>query len=181
MNIESYELYDCNLKNIKIFKNKINIITGPNGVGKTQLLLAIRENIGEANFLSLSSYLLKNLTLEENISIWRKKYTLNEELLELLKINLNLSNFMSMKINRLSTGTKRKIELALFLSKNNNVLLIDEPLSFLDEKSISNIIMELEKQVSYSRYIIIADQSIEAYNKYVTMESISEIKLEDKC
>lgn len=180
MIIEKYNMYDVSLNNKKIYSNKLNIITGRNGIGKSVLLNQLSVEINESNILMLDSILLDNLTFQENYLLWKNRYYIDNCLYEKLISEFKLEKYSNEKINTLSTGTKRKIELAFFISKCDKKLLIDEPLAFLDDESIYVLLKFLVMEVRKNRYIIIADQNIDKYSKYLELKFISEIKLEQK-
>ena len=136
--------------NINIPKNKITVLLGSNGVGKTTLLKIISGNIKpqngtlEKNYKELF-YLPQRIkypfgiTLFEYIesAFYKKnwKWYLSKE--EKEKINevlelLELSNKKQTMIDNLSSGELQKANLALGLVSNADMLLLDEPTSNMD-------------------------------------------------
>lgn len=176
-------------KNLSIFfkENKINIITGPNGRGKTTLLKIISGLIIPDNgsvYIDNKEIDFKNfpysifhisttpqrqffwqLRAKENIEFYSKikdiKYT-EHELKEILKI-LNVSEkYFNSKFGELSDGNKLKISLCLTLLSKKRFILLDEPFSYLDAQTVNNI-KEYIKLEKLKRTFIIATNKIDDF------------------
>ena len=89
---------------------------------------------------------IKNLTFKSKDQILLKKI-----------INIfNLENILYRKIKNLSGGEKKRISLGRSLIGNPSILLLDEPLSGVDEERkfiILNFIKNLSLKKKYSNFI----------------------------
>ncbi|MEO9022268.1 MAG: ATP-binding cassette domain-containing protein [Ginsengibacter sp.] len=135
-------------------------ITGSNGSGKSTLLQIISgsgtHNEGKINFLenqqpilpeniyskiSLAApyiELIEEMTLKEFITFhgkmkgWVKNFTCEE----IIK-TIHLSNATNKQIRYFSSGMKQRVKLGQAIFSNTPVILLDEPLTNLDEEGIS--------------------------------------------
>ncbi len=136
--------------NIEIPKNKITVLVGLNGVGKTTLLKIIAgitkpqhgcvtKNSKELFYLPQRIKYPKGITLSEYIesSFYKKswKWFLNvgekQKIKETLEL-LELSDKKDTLIENLSSGELQKANIALGLVSNADTLLLDEPTSNMD-------------------------------------------------
>ena len=82
--------------------------------------------------------ILKNMTEEEilkELTFWLKKF--------------NMSEYLNMKIKKISKGNKQKIQFIVSVMHNPDLLILDEPFSGLDPvsvKEMKDIILELKSQ-----------------------------------
>lgn len=176
-------------KNLSIFlkENRVNIITGSNGRGKTTLLkiisgLIVPDNGSiyidnkETNFKKFpydifyisttpQRQFFWQLSSKENIEFYSKikdiKYT-EYELKEALKI-LNLSEkYLNSKFGELSDGNKLKISLCMAVLSKKRFILLDEPFSHLDATTVDNL-KEYIKLEKLKRTFIIATNKIDDF------------------
>ena len=107
--------------------NKINAIIGNNSSGKTTLLKELRQKSKKISFLNedFNHYLkTEKLYLDQEI----KLYIFNE--LNILDSNEEII------LSSLSISQRKKIALALALSGDSKLILLDEPFLFLEPKDI---------------------------------------------
>ncbi len=160
----------CNL-NTTIENNSFTIIIGESGSGKTTLLKLIagiyKPNDGfiyfdnddvtnldaasrHLSYISQEFALYPHLTVFDNIAYPLKiaKVPAEEirirvnEMLNLLDMNL----YQSRKPKQLSIGQRQRVAIARALIKKPNLILLDEPLSNLDEK-LKNEMVKLFKEI----------------------------------
>ena len=144
--------------NFKINKGSIVGLLGPNGCGKTttigMMLGLIKPTSGsvfingqnienennrtkileKVNFISPYVELPKKLTVEENLKVYGKMYSvanLKDKIAELMD-QLNLLEFKKRKTGELSSGQKNRVSLAKALINDPEILLLDEPTASLD-------------------------------------------------
>lgn len=188
--------------NIDIPKDKITVLVGSNGVGKTTLLKIIAgitkpqngtidKNCKELFYLPQRIKYPQGITLQEYIesSFYKQnwKWFLSKE--EKEKINnilelLELSDKKETLIDNLSSGELQKANIALGLVSNADVLLLDEPTANMDlinQIKTLDIIKKLTKQ-GISCIIVLHDINLSAsYGDYfIGLTKSKEIICEEK-
>ncbi len=151
--------------NIDIKKSKIIAIVGPNGSGKTSLLnmfsflnlpddgsliydgkkldsaniAQFRKSVG---YVQQSPYLLRG-SVFKNIELGLKlqhvdKETRNNKVLEMMQL-LDITKYSERSSRSLSGGEAQKVAIGQALVLEPDVLILDEPFTHLDEKSIQDL------------------------------------------
>ncbi|MEH7235621.1 ATP-binding cassette domain-containing protein [Bacillus sp. JJ1562] len=150
-------------------------ITGSNGSGKSSLLKLIggifKETSGEINRTKLNiGYVPERFP--ENI-----RFTLKEYLLIIGKMTSNsdedirkrieyytklftISDFLTTPLNNCSKGTKQKAGIIQALLKEPDLLLLDEPLTGLDEKAKNELLNQLNSLQTEKTIIFTAHESL---------------------
>ncbi len=143
--------------------SKIVILKGKNGSGKTSLLKTILNLLEPSSgsiywkgkILSKNLYdyyknityiadktsSLQNLSVYENIKIWKKMFLSQvsyEQINDILSI-LKLRVYLKAKVNNLSLGEIKKLELLRLIIESRKVWILDEPFTNLDHESIKMI------------------------------------------
>ena len=178
-----------------IDKNKTNVILGPNGSGKTTLLKTIAGiiNKGEGS-IHIDEKDLKKMSLKEKGKILsympqvRNVPKMNVEDFLLCSrypyhgVGNSLSakdyecinkaaaltdtqKFFSRNLTTLSGGERQRVYLAMALSQETDLILLDEPASFLDVKKQFEI-MELIKSLKKEKTILMVCHDIRMGLKY---------------
>ena len=171
--VQNLCLYRSNIKifddvNLSLGSGKIIILKGKNGSGKTSLLKtilfllqpssgfiywkskiiqkSIYDFYNNLTFIGDKNTSIRQLTIAENIIIWKKIFLSkvgNEEINNILSI-LKLDNFKNKKINTLSLGQIKKLELLRLIIENKRYWILDEPFTNLDTETIDIIAQSFE-------------------------------------
>ena len=151
--------------NFSILENGIWMIVGKNGSGKSTLFKLIQGLVLPTNGLieypSNVSMVFQNpdhqilmptcaSELILNIKDKMSKIDIHEKIQQTLS-TVGLIGFDKRPVHTLSGGQKQRLAIASALINNSNFILMDEPTSFLDEFSQSNI-LKLVKNLSRSNY-----------------------------
>ena len=102
--------------------------------------------------------LIDYLTVEDNLKLVSNNYNY------ILK-KLNIYYLRNKKVSLLSGGEKQRVAIARGVIKNPRILLCDEPTGALDVNS-SNIIMNILKDLSKDRLVIVVTHNLDLANKY---------------
>ena len=165
---QNISLYRTNKKifedvSMSLSSGKILILKGKNGSGKTSLLKTLLNIIeptsgsiywkGKILNKNLNSYYrsityigdktssIRQISVHENIKIWKKIFLSKvkfEQIENILSI-LNLKDYANTKVNTLSLGETKKLELLRLIIENKKVWILDEPFTNLDAESISMV------------------------------------------
>ena len=127
-------------------------LLGLNGSGKSTLLSAIaglrkpasgtiRVN-GKAGFVTQENALIDELTAMDNLKMWTplSRQEILRELTETELSILKVSDFINLKVKRMSGGMKKRLAIASVLLAKPDILLLDEPLAALDIPAKNDII-----------------------------------------
>ena len=149
--------------NLSLSSSRIVMIKGKNGSGKTSFLKTILNileptsgsiywkgkilNKNSYDFYNNVTYIadktssIKQLTVYQNIKIWKKLFLSNVNLQQIENIMsiLNLRDFFKRKVNTLSLGELKKLELLRLIIENKQVWIMDEPFANLDLESVDMI------------------------------------------
>lgn len=152
--------------NLGIVKNKITLLTGPNGIGKSTLLKAIARLLkyegkidyegGNIQKISPGKYYkhlglifqhandqFLNVTVGEELALGFKTcqnpYFNQQQVNEALAA-LGLNGREDQVVYSLSGGQKKKLQILLMLMRGQETLLLDEPFTGLDPASLKTVL-----------------------------------------
>ena len=164
--------------NLSLGSGKIILLKGKNGSGKTTLLKAILNLIepssgaiywkgkllkkhlydffNHVTFIADKTSSLSKLSVYENINIWKKIFSskISNSQIENILQTLKLDTFVNQKVNSLSFGETKKLELLRLIIENKKIWILDEPLSNLDDETIDVIGQTFEDHRSKEGSII---------------------------
>jgi lipopolysaccharide export system ATP-binding protein len=134
-----------------------------NGKDITRLAPHLRAREGLV-YLPQESSIFRKLTVEDNIraiaqtlKISRKE---ENELVELRLEELGLTNLAKQKAHTLSGGERRRLEITRALVLSPTFLLLDEPFSGVDPKSVSEVNKIITGLKSKGMGILITDHNV---------------------
>lgn len=157
---------------------KIIGLLGPNGSGKTTLIKilagVLKQSDGEVkidghnigydtkkivSYLPERSYFNQRYTVSECIELFKDFYDDFDEqkalqMLAVLDVGVNR------KLNTLSKGMKEKVQLALVMSRNAKLFLLDEPIGGVDVSTRDFIINYILKNFNREATVIISTHLI---------------------
>ena len=157
--------------NLTINRGEKIAIVGESGAGKTTLLylimnlfplnsgtIAVNGKIAASTF---NNYIFSN-SIRDNFKIFHKNIS-NEQILAALK-TCGLENFdINAKIGEdaanLSGGERNRLQIALALAKNPDILILDEPTAGLDKICAESLIKNLSVATKNRTLIIITHDS----------------------
>lgn len=173
--------------NFTIKQGEFFSLLGPSGCGKTTLLRIIAgfefpdegailfddtdvvplpPNKRQSNTVFQSYALFPHMNVYENVAFslrlkGEKNEIIDEKVKEYLKL-VDLETHMYKKPNQLSGGQRQRVAIARALINEPKVLLLDEPLSALDAKLRSNLLVELDRlhdEIGITFIFVTHDQS----------------------
>lgn len=154
----------------------VTAIIGPNGCGKSTLLLAMAGDLpiasGEilingsdlSKFAALELAKIRSVVLQQ--PIFNLAFTVRE-VMQMARLagstlasenqalsDLEISDLAKRKVTELSGGEKQRVAIALALSIDAPILLLDEPFAAQDVESTDRIIKLLQKAAKSGKAII---------------------------
>ena len=146
-------------------------LLGLNGSGKSTLLSAIAglrkpstgsiKINGKAGFVTQENALIEELTAMDNLKMWTpmSRQEIMKELTETELSILKVSDFIDLKVKRMSGGMKKRLAIASVLLSKPDILLMDEPLAALDIPAKNDIINFVDSFSRKGGTIFIASHS----------------------
>ncbi|MEB3755384.1 MAG: ATP-binding cassette domain-containing protein [Desulfurococcales archaeon] len=137
------------------FREGIHVIVGPNGSGKTVLIKllsgALRPSRGRVTYIS-GSLQVKNskilqyatiVTADLNLPNWRVEHLLEAytgksptDIIEIAK-EYRIREFLSKRYEDLSSGYKKRVQIAIALNTPADIIMLDEPFINVDTEYVS--------------------------------------------
>lgn len=159
----------------------VTILLGENGAGKSTLLrmiakletqdageiiyfgmhLSHKSLKGRLGYIPQDIALFEHLSVRDNINFFKGLYTspIDDNLLNTYKDALNLYEDKA-KVQSLSGGTKRKVNMLIGLLGNPNIIILDEPTVGIDLKSRYDI-HRLINQLKQNKLIILTTHHLD--------------------
>ncbi len=146
-------------------------LTGPNGCGKSSLLKIITGrleasqgtvhhngkplNCQDVMFLDHKPVVKSVLSVQENLEFWARLYDTKSKLPLAYKA-FGLEPLLYTNAGMLSSGQKKRVQLALLLLKSAKLWLLDEPLLSLDSKYVDRLGEIIQSHVGAGGMVIYA-------------------------
>jgi heme exporter protein A len=154
--------------NFSLGTNKIVMLKGRNGSGKTSLLKSVLcileptsgsmfwkgkpinktlyDFYNNVTYISDKTSSVRQLTIANNIKIWKRIFLskLDKDQIDGILSNLNLTNLIDKKVNTLSLGEIKKLELLRLVLEEKKIWILDEPLNNLDSDTIEILAQTFE-------------------------------------
>jgi len=155
---------------IEIFPNKINVITGKNGVGKSLLLSYFHNQLPNSTLISQKNdEIIPTITTLENVSLTIKTKNKVDQVTEWFDM-FHLAYLLTSKTKNLSGGEKRIISIIRGLLSDAPLILIDEPTNDLDFEKVAILLDLLINCCDHKTFLIVThDDRVEkiAHVNYV--------------
>lgn len=169
----------------------ISVIIGPNGAGKSTLLRCVgglyrpesgtirvfgKDPYSEDDVRSRVSLLSDNYALYDRLSVMKNllffgrlygnsdadTMRISKDVLE----KLNAYQYLDMKAEELSRGTKQKVAICRALLGSPDAFLLDEPTAFLDAVSAEKVHLMLEDLAASGKIILYATQRLNEATRF---------------
>lgn len=188
--------------------NKITALVGLNGVGKSSIIASINQIYKYSGIILLNDTDIKNIkrnelakeiailpqiktyphmTVENLVSLGRNPYldffgrkqSIDESMIQQAIELIGIENLKDKYVDELSGGEKQKSYLAMMIAQDTNILILDEPTTFMDmnyeytfldtlkglkNKTILVVMHNLNHAVNYADNIIIINDGKVAYD-----------------
>ena len=154
------------------------VLLGANGSGKSTLMgmlaMVLKPTEGEVlidgqkgkkakskiAYAPQNIVLFEELTVTENLFAWSSlKGRENVERAEYLISVLDMESFKKKRVDRLSGGQRRRVNIAVAMMGNYDYLLLDEPLAGIDENGGGCIESLLRKEKESGRGILLTEHN----------------------
>lgn len=179
----------------EIKKSEIIGLVGENGSGKSTLLKILVgllkpdsgnfKSEGKIGYCPQEMLLFERLTVRENFHYFAKAYDIIltrdgfEKILESTLQSFNFTNFKNKIVSELSGGTKQKLNLALALIHNPDLLILDEPYSGFDWETYLRFWELTNKFKSEGKSILIVSHLIHDHTRFNKLYTLQQGEL--KC
>ena len=168
--------------NFSVNKGEVLGIIGGNGSGKSTLLKILSKislpDSGDIlispdisiDYLGHENMFYEEMSIEENIAFFTKFNSagISEESNSKLKKSLGLEDIYMNKMYELSYGQAKKSGLYRIVLNNADLILLDEPFSGLDKKSVNNLIAIIQELTSNNKSLVISSNIIEIIESIAT-------------
>jgi len=192
ISIQNHKL--LNQVSLQIPKNKVTLITGENGIGKSTLFLSMTKLMKYHGLITLANVDIQSIkankyarqvalifqdsenqfltvTMREELDLskqHRKTNYFNDEVIKECLTKLNLLALLDQVVYTLSEGQKKKLQLLLMMIVEPEIMLLDEPLKGLDINSIHQVIHIINNyRDQHQQTIIIISHQISGLNNFV--------------
>lgn len=143
--------FKLEIDSLEIKENRINIIIGENGCGKSVLVKNIQAT-NDAIMMMQSPYIFDK-TVRKTLLFIKKISNSNVNVDNIINL-VNLSNEIDVEALSLSGGQKQRLALAMALVSDKNLIILDEPFNGIDVYS-QKLIVDLILTMKDKTFIIV--------------------------
>lgn len=180
---------------ISFLKHHVSVIVGPNGCGKSTLLkglgrvlkhdgeillnhknileLSTKEIAKQLAFLPQNSLSPEDSTVREVVSLGRypyqgvfqKRTDEDENIIDKVLNETGLTSLAGERVQTLSGGQKQRVWIAMALCQQTDIILLDEPTTYLDlghQIEILNLLKSLNKTKGITIVMVLHDLNLAA-------------------
>ena len=164
---------------ISLSEGKIVALLGPNGSGKSTLMKMIvgliKPTSGEIyvdgeslsdemrnyiTYMPTENYFYNYMTIKDIVGFYKDFYRdFNEERFNILlgKMSLEFHD----KVRNMSTGMLAKLKVAVAMSRDSKIIMLDEPLNGIDLIARENVIGAISEYMSDDKIIIVSSHIVD--------------------
>ncbi len=157
---------------LSVSAGDVVVLLGPNGAGKTTLLKMLAglmqpnegsvERHGSIYAVMHETHLYETLTAVENLVFAaRLKGSVDRQVIHRLLQLVGLTTWQDNRVMTYSRGMKQRLSIARALLNDPDVLLLDEPLSSLDEEGCSLVLGLLSGSDGTPRAAVVVTHQID--------------------
>lgn len=185
--VENESLQVLDKINLNIPSNKITVILGRSGCGKTTLLRLVAgledydsgeikdANLKKKAYVFQEDRLMPWLTVRKNITFGIKKHEINHEKINAIIETVGLGRFQSAYPKQLSGGMKQRVSIARAIAYEPDFILMDEPFSALDHftrEQMQGELLNIHRRTRCSILFVThsIDEALILGNKIVVLE-----------
>lgn len=184
--IHNYDIFQLDIENIALKKNKVIGLIGENGAGKTTLMDILSHMIvanqafqvtdyNEQDILYIPSDLTpyEFLTVQEFCDIVID-YSILAITSEEVIAKMKLTDKKDLKVSKLSQGMKKKLSLINLFLNNYSLVILDEPFNSIDLKysyQIKEIVLNLKENSTVLISSHIVDSLIDICDEFIYLEN----------
>lgn len=156
---------------IELVPNKLNLLTGRNGIGKTTLINSIQKHYSNVAVCSQHRLSSVNSTRVKDLF----KILMSNKLIDQTKLKINIELFkfdalLNREIKELSGGENQTLKILITLASLKELLVFDEPSQYLDAMNLNLFKEALSKS---GQKILIVEHNL----SYLDSFAISKLKM----
>lgn len=154
---------------ITIPKGSVYCILGPNGSGKTTLLNLLAgstrpdagsiQRHGTVGYCHQVPLLYADLSVRQNLELFSELVDAKKDSVSGIAQMLGLNDVLDKRATTLSSGMKKRLELAIALLPDPDILILDEPTTGLDSESAEGLVSFI-KQIAGKKTIVLATHQL---------------------
>jgi ABC-type multidrug transport system ATPase subunit len=169
---------------LRIPKECIFCVAGPNGSGKTTLLNILAGVLSPSKgefevgsglrigYAYQHPKLCDELTIGENLSFFSQLGGGEREWCENLIEMMKLKGFLEENAGELSSGTRKRVEVAVSLLHNPDIIFMDEPTAGLDIESTKEVLELIKFFKKRGKTAVIATHQLEEFGGVCEMLAV---------